>query len=68
MTERANGADNQMLAIWSKSFINRYDRWRRKDLFTIAVETMPKQVKTKNLINNLTKLKADFAKRLDSES
>ena len=68
MTERANGADNQMLAIWSKSFINRYDRWRRKDLFAIAVETMPKQVKTKNLINNLTKLKADFAKRLDSES
>ncbi len=68
MTERANDVDKQMLAIWSKSFINRYERWKRKDLFAIAVQTMPKQVKTKNLINNLAKLKADFANRLDSES
>lgn len=68
MTERVNDVDKQVLAIWSKSFLNRYERWKRKDLFAIAVQTMPKQVKTKNLINNLAKLKADFANRLDSES
>ena len=67
MTERVNDVDKQMLAIWSKSFINRYERWKRKDLFAIALQTMPKQVKAENVIDNIIKLKADFGKRLEDE-
>ena len=67
MTERVKDIDQQVLALFSRSLMSRYEHWKRKDLFAIALQTMPKQVKTENVIDNIIKLKAEFAKRLDSE-
>jgi hypothetical protein len=67
LTEHLNDLEKQALAIWSKSFLSRYEHWKKKDLFAIALQTMPKQVKTENVIDNLIRLKATFAQRLENE-
>ena len=38
-----------------------------KDLLLVALQTMPKQVKTEKVIDNLMKLKLEFGKRLGNE-
>ena len=60
--------DQEVLGIFKKSFSKRYERWKRKDLLLVALQTMPKQVKTEKVIDNLVKLRSEFAKRLDDES
>jgi len=59
--------DQQILGIFSKSFFKRYNQWKKKDLLVTALATMPKQVKTENVIDNLIRLKSEFAKRLSDE-
>jgi hypothetical protein len=66
--ERKRDVDQLVLGQFRKSYLKRYERWKRKDLLLVALQTMPKQVKTEKVIDNLVKLRSEFAKRLDGES
>ena len=59
--------DEEFLGDFLKSYSKRYQQWKRKDLLVVALETMPKQVKTDEVIDNLIKLKCEFSKRLSYE-
>lgn len=65
---RKRDIDQLVLGQFRKSYLKRYERWKRKDLLLVALQTMPKQVKTEKVIDNLVKLRSEFAKRLDGES
>ena len=64
---RAKELDQEVLGFFRNSFSKRYEKWKRKDLIMIALQTMPKQVKTQKLFDNLTKLKTDFENRLNED-
>jgi hypothetical protein len=64
---RAKEFDQEVLGFFRNSFSKKYEKWKRKDLITIALQTMPKQVRTQKLFDNLTKLKTDFEKRLKED-
>jgi len=66
--EKARDLEQQALDIFGQSFMKRYEHWRKKDLLSIAFRTMPKQVKKSTAIENLKKLKAEFAEKLAKES
>ena len=67
VNSRVRGFDQEVLGIFKKSFTKRYEQWKRKDLLAIALLTMPKQVKTESLLDNLIKLRTESAKRLSEE-
>jgi hypothetical protein len=65
--EKTRDLEQQVLGIFSKSYLKRYEQWKRQDLLAVAIETMPKQVDTDKVIDNLIKLKCEFAKRFSYE-
>jgi len=65
--ERTRDLEQQVLGIFSMSYSKRYEQWKRQDLLAVAIETMPKQVDTDKVIDNLIRLKCEFAKRLSYE-
>jgi hypothetical protein len=68
MTEaRIRGLDEQVLGPFIKTFSKRYEQWKRGDLLSVALNTLPKQVKKENVAANLLKLEADFQTRLKDE-
>jgi hypothetical protein len=66
--EKIRKMDEEFLGGFAKSYSKLYQQWKRKDLLVVALETMPKQVKTEDVIDNLIKLKCEFSKRLSCES
>jgi len=65
--ERTRDLEQQVLEFFNTSYSKRYEQWKRQDLLAVAIETMPKQVDTDKVIDNLIKLKCEFAKRLNYE-
>ena len=65
--EKTRDLEQQVLGLFSKSYSKRYEQWKRQDLLSVAIETMPKQVDADKVIDNLIKLKCEFAKRLSYE-
>jgi hypothetical protein len=65
--ENTRDLEQQVLGLFSKSCSKRYEQWKRQDLLAVAIETMPKQVDDDKVIDNLIKLKCEFAKRLNYE-
>ena len=66
--EKTKDLEQQVLGLFSKSYSKRYEQWKRQDLLVVAIETMPKQVDTNKVIDNLIRLKCEFAKRLSYEN
>ena len=65
--EKTRGLEQQVLGLFIKSYSKRYEQWKRPDLLAVAIETMPKQVDTAKVIDNLIRLKCESAKRLSYE-
>ena len=65
--EETRDLEQQVLGLFSKSYSKRYEQWKRQDLLAVTIETMPKQVDADKVIDNLVKLKCEFAKRLNYE-
>jgi hypothetical protein len=65
--EKTRDLEQQVLGLFSKSYSKRYEQWKRQDLLSVAIETMPKQVDADKVIDNLIRLKCEFAKRLNYE-
>lgn len=65
--EKTRDLEQQVLELFIKSYSKRYEQWKRQDLLAVAIETMPKQVDDGKVIDNLIKLKCEFAKRLNYE-
>ena len=65
--EKTRDLEQQVLGLFIKSYSKRYEQWKRQDLLAVAIETMPKQVDTDRVIDNLIRLKCEFAKRLSYE-
>jgi len=65
--DKARDLDQQILGPFVKSFHRRYERWKRKDLLSVALQTLPKQVKKGKVMDNLASLKAEFEKKLSDE-
>jgi hypothetical protein len=65
--DKAKNLDQEVLGFFKNSFLRRYERWERRDLLLIALQTMPKQVEKEKVLDNLTKLESEFAKRLRDE-
>ena len=55
----------QAVAPFHKSFVKRYQQWKRADLLVVALETMPKQVNQGKVLDNLIRLMADRAHELN---
>lgn len=66
--EKARDIEQQALGVFSGSFVRRYEYWKKKNLLSIAFRTMPKQVKKNVAVENLKKLRAEFAEKLAKES
>lgn len=66
--ERARGLDQEVLGMFKSSYMKRYEQWKRGGLLLIAIQTMPKQVKKGEVIDNLMKLKSKYAERLNDET
>ncbi|HJW97664.1 MAG TPA: hypothetical protein VJ529_00945 [Candidatus Bathyarchaeia archaeon] len=66
--DRARGLDQEVLGMFKSSYLKRYEQWKRGGLLLIAIKTMPKQVKTEKVIDNLLKLKSEYSKRLSDET
>jgi len=65
--ERARRIEEQFLGNFVKSYSKIYDRWKRKDLLLVALQTLPKQVDKKTVIDNLLKLETEYSKKLNDE-
>jgi hypothetical protein len=65
--DKARDLDQQVLGTFVKSFHRRYERWKRRDLLLVALQTFPKQVKKEKVFDNLERLKAEFEKKLSGE-
>jgi glycosyltransferase involved in cell wall biosynthesis len=63
--DKARDLDQKVLGPFVKSFLGRYERWKRQDLLLVAVQTFPKQVKKQKVTDNLKSLKAEFEKLSD---
>ncbi len=60
--------ERQVLGPFRKSFTRRYEQWKRADVLSIAVETMPKQVKRDVVLYDLVKLKIQREKELSQQT
>jgi len=47
--EKARGLDEQVLGVFIKSYSRRYEQWKKNDLLSVALQTLPKQFKKKNV-------------------
>lgn len=65
--ERTKDLEQQVRGLFIKSYSKRYEQWKRQDLLSVAIETMPKQVDADKVIDNLIKLKCESEKRLSYE-
>jgi len=65
--ERVENLARQAIAPFHKSFTQRYEQWKRMDLFVIAIETMPKQVDKGKVLGDLLKLHRGFGEDLSEE-
>jgi glucan phosphorylase len=65
--DKARDLDQQVLSSFAKSFLRRYERWKRQDLLLVALQTFPKQVKKEKVTDNLKSLKAEFEKKVSDE-
>ena len=54
--------------MFRSSYMKRYEQWKRGELLHIAIQTMPKQVRKEEVIDNLIKLRSEYAKRLSDET
>lgn len=66
--EKAKELDQQVLGLFRTSYLRRYERWKRRDLLLVALQTMPKQVKKEKVIDHLIDLRSEFSKRLKDET
>ncbi len=66
--EKAKELDQEVLGMFRNSYMRRYERWKRRDLLLVALQTMPKQVKKEKVIDHLIELKSEFSKRLKDET
>jgi hypothetical protein len=66
--EKAKELDQQVLGSFLKSYMKRYDQWKREDLLVVALETLPKQVNKGKVLDNLLKLMSEYEKRLREDS
>jgi hypothetical protein len=66
--ERSRGLDQEVLGMFRSSYMKRYEQWKRGELLHIAIQTMPKQVRKEEVIDNLIKLRSEYAKRLSDET
>jgi len=64
---RIRDIDEQNLRPFVRSFHKHYEQWKRNDLFLVALQTLPKQVKKEKVIDNLIRLRAEFEKKLSNE-
>jgi hypothetical protein len=65
--DKARDLDQQLLCPFVKSFHRRYERWKRRDLLLVALQTFPKQVKKEKVFDNLAGLRAEFERKLSGE-
>lgn len=63
----ARDLNRQVLGPFTKSYSKLCEAWEKKDLLSVALLTLPKQVKKENVATNLLKLEADFQERLKDE-
>ena len=66
--ERARGLDQEVLGMFKSTYMKRYEQWKSGGLLRIAIQTMPKQVKKEEVIDNLIKLRSKYAKGLNDET
>ena len=66
--ERARGLDQEVLGMFRSSYVKHYEQWKRGGLLLIAIQTMPKQVKKEEVIDNLIKLRSKYSERLSDET
>lgn len=64
---RTRDLDQEVLGFFRNSYSKKYEKWKRKDLILIALQTLPKQAKTQKLVDNLTRLKTDFENRMSDD-
>jgi len=65
--ERAKNLDQEMLGFFRTSHLKWYERWKKRDLLQLALQTMPRQVEKKKIVHNLEKLKSEFEERLSEK-
>jgi hypothetical protein len=66
--EEVGNLEQQALRPFCKSFTKRYEQWKRGNLLAVALETMPKQVKSDKVLDNLLKLYSARAENLNEET
>ncbi len=66
--KKVRSLDEEALWGFMKSHSLRYEYWKRGDLFLVALQTLPKQAKEENVIDNLLKLMSENKKRLSDEA
>jgi hypothetical protein len=66
--ERARELDQEVLGMFKSSYMKRYEQWKTGGLLLIAIQTMPKQVRKEEVIDNLIKLRSEYSKRLSDET
>jgi hypothetical protein len=68
MTEKGvQDLESQALGPFRQSFIQRYEQWKKGGLLTIALETMPKQVKKDEVLFRLVRLRCERERNLSEE-
>ncbi len=63
---RVDHLAGEAIVPFHKSFTERYERWKRTDLISVAMETMPKQVKKNKVLRNLAELNKERLDRLNA--
>jgi len=66
--EEIGNLEQQALRPFCKSFTKRYEQWKRGNLLAVALETMPKQVDTAKVLDNLLKLHSARAENFSEET
>jgi hypothetical protein len=66
--EEIGKLEQQALRPFCKSFAKRYEQWKRGNLLAVALETMPKQVNSDKVLDNLLKLHRSRAENLSEET
>ena len=58
----------QALGPFRQSFNQRYEQWKKGGLLTIALQTMPKQIKKDDVLYRLVQLRCEREKNLNEET
>ena len=59
-SESTKDVDEQILGSFVKSYMKRYEQWKREDLLVVALETLPRQVDKAKILDNLLKLVSEY--------